>query len=407
MRELEIRAQRVEVDPLARPNELTGPERRVPILVMRNVLVEGADAQRGLVFGNDAMVAQFSEYAVRDVPAEDRARFVRSIRYGHGRGARRRVLFSMKKAAAIGHTLNYEFEYGHFFTEVLPQWIRLYNSVPKDVALLYFVRSTERKQNIIVTEGIMRAFFEFGMWDPSRFVVVDDQDRGSVYVEELYVAPCFKSAIGMRELGEFFMANYARRMARGGSLAPQKPLDGLQVVFQIRKKRELKQKERRRKKQANKPNGRLWENADLCQDSVERLGKSRSLPVGITRDEGNLPISRAIALYESVHVTVGPHGAGISNAVFMRPGSVVIEFCHPGTKEYWRPDCRWFGDELRAMGHRVISLLCKDCLHDGPTSVDHMEVAELVLHLAATLNQDLFTARKQPRNAFPALLILA
>mmetsp|Transcript_9895 Transcript_9895/g.25938 ORF Transcript_9895/g.25938 Transcript_9895/m.25938 type:complete len:210 (+) Transcript_9895:222-851(+) len=198
------------------------------------------------------------------------------------------------------------------------------------------------------------------MWDPSRFVIVED--RGSVFVDELYVAPCFKSAAGMREMGEFFAANYARRMASGGILAPKKPPGGLQVVFQKRKKKE-----------------RGWGNSDLCQDTVENLGKSRSLPVDITSDEGNLTISHVIALYEAVHVTVGPHGAGISSAVFMRPGSAVIEFCHMGFHNFWRPDCRWFGDELRAMGHRVISLLCKDCLDNGSMLVDHIEVAELVL----------------------------
>jgi len=269
----------------------------------------------------------------------------------------------MRRAAVLGQTLKFQFEYGHFFTEVLPQFVRLYLSVSKDVPILYFSRNSKRHN---VTDRVLRAFFEYGMWDPSRFVIVED--RGSVFVDELYVAPCFKSAAGMREMGEFFAANYARRMASGGILAPKKRSDGLLVVFQKRKKK-----------------GRRWENSDLCEDTVESLATSRSLPVEVTRDEGHLSISQVIALYEAVHVTVGPHGAGIASAVFMRPGSAVIEFCHMGADQYWRPDCRWFGDDLRAMGHRVISLLCKDCRHNGPMRVDHLEVAELVLHLAATL----------------------
>jgi len=306
-------------------------------------------------------LAQFGGYPHRCEPPEARAGFFGvHARYIHDR-SQRKVIFSLKKAAFIGHARSYT--YGHFFTEILPHLVRLYETVPKDVPILYFAYNP-------VVEGVLRSFFEYGMWDPARFVV-KGPEKGYVFVDELFVAPAFKSAEGMRGLRDFMALNYARRLASSGSLAPQQPLDGLQAIFQIREKSE-----------------RHWDGVDLCQDTVVSLGKARSLAVNITRDEGDMSISRVIALYEAVHVLVGPHGAGLSNAIFLRSGSAVIEICHPGTKEYWRPDCRWFGDDFRAMGHRVISLLCKDCTQSGPLHVDSVELAELVLHFAGTLKSE-------------------
>mmetsp|Transcript_12790 Transcript_12790/g.32391 ORF Transcript_12790/g.32391 Transcript_12790/m.32391 type:complete len:185 (+) Transcript_12790:1-555(+) len=164
-------------------------------------------------------------------------------------------------------------------------------------------------------------------------------------------------------------------MAAGGSLAPRPPSeDVLRVVFQVR---------------TGIHRGWNGEAVDHCQNATEALAESRELPVDVTRDLGKLRIQDAIFLYEATDLIVAPHGAGLSNAVFLRAGSGVIEMCHTKTAF-----CRWFADDLRAMGHRVMSLFCPTCSHRGPMRMDGDEVAEMVVHFAATKAAERAEAKK-------------
>jgi len=316
----------------------------------------------GIVFGEEVLMAQLARVPRRYEPPEEWGRFsgfmVEKVGFPFRR--RRNVIFSMKKAAVVGQARS--FTYGHFFTEFVLHLVRLYESLPKEVPILYYSH-----RNKHVSDAVFSAFVELGLWDPARFVVVDFKENpGSIFVEELYVAPPFKSAEGMRQLRDFLSANRLLRL-HPLRAAQNFSRNALQVIFQIRRKR-----------------NRRWDNHDLCQSTIESLASSRSLLVNISRDLGSIPVNDAIAFYETMDVVVGPHGAGMSNAVFLRPGAAIVEICHEGP--YY---CRWFADDLRAMGHRVFSLNCQECTHHDPIRVDHVELSELVLHLAATKKSEL------------------
>lgn len=56
---------------------------------------------------------------------------------------------------------------------------------------------------------------------------------------------------------------------------------------------------------------------------IEHLGFKRVMP-------GLLPVAEQIALFSEAQIVAGPHGAGLTNLIFMPEGGAVVENFHPG-----------------------------------------------------------------------------
>lgn len=77
-------------------------------------------------------------------------------------------------------------------------------------------------------------------------------------------------------------------------------------------------------------NRRRMGNEEEVRNVLEPLGVSTVFPE-------HLPFSEQVRLFSQADVVVAPHGAGLSNAVFCRPGTSVVEVFSP---EYVNP-CFW------------------------------------------------------------------
>ena len=64
-------------------------------------------------------------------------------------------------------------------------------------------------------------------------------------------------------------------------------------------------------------------NEDEVFARLERFGFERVMP-------GRLPLAERVALFSGAEIVAGPHGAGLTNLIFMTEGGAVIEIFRPG-----------------------------------------------------------------------------
>ena len=70
-------------------------------------------------------------------------------------------------------------------------------------------------------------------------------------------------------------------------------------------------------------NKRRLLNEDEVLRRIEHFGFRHVMP-------GRLPVADQIALFSGAQIVAGPHGAGLTNLVFMPEGGAVVENFHPG-----------------------------------------------------------------------------
>lgn len=68
----------------------------------------------------------------------------------------------------------------------------------------------------------------------------------------------------------------------------------------------------------------------------------------------DLPLEEQVKLFNSAEIVLGPHGAGLANLVFCRPGTKVFEFFHPELLDqaYW-----FLSDQLKLEHHCLTTSL--------------------------------------------------
>jgi len=321
-------------------------EGRVPVFRVGNNFVDGRLGHfGGTVLARCAVVSQFDRPPKVD-PAllgtvNPAVPLVLKVK-------RAKVLMAFRELATTGPVRYLSF--GHFFTEVLPNLVRLYESAPPEVPILVLVVDD-------FVAGLVRAFADFNVWDFERFVVVNiKKQQGFIYAETAYVAPIFKSAIGMRRLGEFLDAKFH---ASPGLPAMGRTADNANIVLQIRKGPR-----------------RVWNNSAECFDRLSASLNQKSMRHVLMYDNGDLSMEQAMQFYKNVDLLIAAHGAGLSNAVFMPTGSAVIELCHTN----WAY-CRWFADDLRALGLYYFNFMCERCTHRTAATVSATELAAFATHL--------------------------
>jgi Glycosyltransferase 61 len=102
-------------------------------------------------------------------------------------------------------------------------------------------------------------------------------------------------------------------------------------------------------------------NEDALLSALEGLGFELVVP-------GTLSFSEQVATFSEAQLVVGPHGAGLANALFMPQGSAMLELHHPG---FGRPYYRWLADTV---GIRYQALACEPAPGSPPdmvAAVDH------------------------------------
>jgi capsular polysaccharide biosynthesis protein len=87
-------------------------------------------------------------------------------------------------------------------------------------------------------------------------------------------------------------------------------------------------------------------NEDALLSALKGLGFELVVP-------GTLPFSEQVATFSEAQLVVGPHGAGLANALFMPKGSAMLELHHTGSR---RPYYRRLADSV---GIRYQALACE------------------------------------------------
>ena len=118
---------------------------------------------------------------------------------------------------------------------------------------------------------------------------------------------------------------------------------------------------------SSEPSRRLWMDRGVGVNNTGReLVNSEEVCGLLTRygfeivDMAALPVKDQIALANSAEVLSGPHGAAFVHAMFMQPGSTIIECFSP-----LFINTNWFG-LLRVMGHRYFMIVHKQAHEPYP-----------------------------------------
>ena len=201
------------------------------------------------------------------------------------------------------------------------------------IALPFLLRHDSIKIHVYSKTGFTRVIMQYLGFPPNRLIA------GKVYAKTLYSpagSGCGHSSLmGTLTLSSILTKNIVPRIG---------PQDTIVLI-----KRSTK---------------RYFRNHDSIFRMIQRVARDNSLKAVVFPDKPVPPFEEVTRLFNRALVIVAPHGAGLSNMVLSKPGTLIIEgLCYDVTH---RPNLCYL-TLAQILGHRYYGVMpAKDCFSVTP-----------------------------------------